>query len=74
MTTMYVLTDETGGPVGVFDSPEVPRKQIEGYCGAFDELQFTDIRESGLEWMLTIKTKEFENYHLTMHYFTLNEI
>jgi len=71
---MFVLTDNDNDPLGVFNSAEIPKKQIAGHFGRFEILQFIDIDDSGLQWQLTIKTKDGEKHHLTMHYFTLNEI
>ena len=78
---LYVLmkTEDSGGgtPLGVFDTPNINDQEIYEYFGVFNYSRnedFIDIRDSGLEWQLTITTADKEKHILTLHYFVLNEI
>jgi hypothetical protein len=70
--------------LGVFDSPEeITDAVLEDYYGAFELVEYTDIRDSGLEWKKLIRFKERETAHsynrvayinLTLFEFQLNAI
>lgn len=76
---LYVLTDDFGDVIGVFDSPNISQEKLESYFGKFEKIEFNNVDESGIQWEMTIKPNNTPWYgkqeqKITMMYFTLNEI
>ncbi len=78
MKMVYVLNetenDGSSSTLGVFDSPKISNKTLQGYYGNGLEITNTqDIRDSGLEWQKNIMVDGVAGI-LTLHYFSINEI
>jgi hypothetical protein len=76
MKTMYVLFDDND-VLGVFDKTEL-NEEIEKYFGSFTSVKFTDVRDSGIEWIHEIRYDgmlgEESESTLTLKQYYLNEI
>lgn len=75
MKEVYVLVDVDNQVLGVFSTPKVPEKELTGYFGSYKPLQFEDVRDSGVEWVLRIHVDSDRTIEkLTMYYFRLNKV
>jgi hypothetical protein len=75
MNKAYLLM-HNGDPLGIFDSPGIPDQQIYNHFGDFvyeRKVDFQDVRDSGIEWVLRIYV-DHKHEELTMMYFGINEI
>ncbi len=74
---MYVLieNDEVAGisPLGIFDSPDKAKEKLHDFYNEFSELEYKDIRDSGIEWQMKI-IADSDIIILTLYEFTINEI
>lgn len=73
---MYVLIEDNDDVLGVFDKKELD-KEIEDYFGQYTSVKFTDVGDSGIEWVHRISyydLGEKTESTLTLKKYHLNEI
>lgn len=78
---MYYVLMEGEGPViasvlGVFITPDIPHKQLEGYYGVGDytPFDFCSVEDSGIEWTLKVSLSDGSVQRLVMCSFELDTI
>ena len=73
---MYVLLDG-GDAIGVFDKTNLDA-EIEDYFGGFTSVKYTDVRDSGIEWIHEIRYDGMDGVEfdttLTLKEYELNKI
>jgi hypothetical protein len=77
MSIVYVLVDNTS-VVGVLDNPDFisiqSREEFSNYFGKAAVTNFVDIRDSGVEWSLTLNHPDGNTTELTLLEFSINKL
>ena len=75
---VFVLVDNThftSYVIGVFDHADISDDELKQYYGDnIERLHFSDVRDSGLEWMMDIRTSDGEIIRLCLLEYTINVI
>ena len=72
---VYVLFDYSYLSVlGVFNHSNISDDELEPYFGKFKRVKFMDIRDSGVEWEVWLKTRDEEIIRLQLYEYEINQI